>query len=107
MSAKGVAYRVSVFSLNVSKPSDLAFSFASTIHTIKGQFAITSKLAVGFHFLRKNPLPVVSLILPRETCLVIEGGAKLACNQWRLLVSNPGGIYYLWYGVAKGVTYAA
>ena len=51
------------------------FSFASTIHTIKSQFA--SKLAVGFqNILRKNPLPVMSLGSPRETCLVIEGGAN-------------------------------
>ena len=91
LGAKGVAYRVSVLSLNVSKPSNLAFSFASTIRTIESQFA--SKLAVGFQsILRKNPLPVVSLVSPRETCLVIEGGEKPACNQWRLLVSNPGGI---------------
>ena len=75
LSAKGVVYRVSVFSLNVSKPSDLTFSFASTVRTIKSQF--TSKLAVGFqNILRKNPLPVVSLGSPRETCLVVEGGAK-------------------------------
>ena len=91
LSAKGVAYRVSVFFLNVSKPADLAFSFVSTVRTIKSQFA--SKLAVGFqNILRKNLLPVVSLVSPRETCLVIEGGTKPACNQERLLVSNPGGI---------------
>ena len=79
LSAKGVAYRVLVFSLNVSKPSDLAFSFASTVCTVKSQF--TSKLAVGFqNILRKNPLPVVSLVFPRETCLVIEGCVKPACN---------------------------
>ena len=72
LSAKGVAYRVSVFSLNVSKPADLAFSFASTVRTIKSQFAL--KLAVGFqNILRKNLLLVVSLVSPRETCLVIEG----------------------------------
>ena len=95
LSVKGIAYRVLVFSLNVSKPSNLTFSFASTVRTIKSQFA--SKLAVGFqNTLRKNYLPVVSLVLPRETCLVIEGGAKPACNQWRLLVSNPGG--YIIYG---------
>ena len=35
---------------------------------------------------------VVSLVSPREACLVIEGGAKPACNQGRLLVSNPVGI---------------
>ena len=88
----GVAYRVSVFSLNVSKSSNFAFS---TVRTIKSQFA--SKLAVGFqNILRKNPLPVVSLVSPRETCLDIEGGTKPACNQWRLLVSNPWGVYYLW-----------
>ena len=93
LSVKGVAYRVSVFSLNVFKPSNLSFSFTSTIHTIKTQFA--SKLIVGFqNILRKNPLPLVSLVLPRVTCLVIEGGTKPACNQWLLLVSNPG-IYYL------------
>ena len=72
---------------NQPKPADLAFSFASTVRTIKSQFA--SKLAVGFqNILRKNLLPVVSLVSPRETCLVIEGGAKPAC---KLLVSNPGG----------------
>ena len=89
-SAKGIAYRVLVFSLNVSKPADLAFSFVSTVRTIKSQFA--SKLAVGFqNILRKNLLPVVSLVSPRESCLVIEGGAKPACNQGHLLVSDPGG----------------
>ena len=94
LGAKGVAYRVSVFSLNVSKPSDLALSFTSTVCTIKSQFA--SKLAVGFqNILRKNPLPVVSLVSPRGMCLGIEGGTKPACNQWRLLVSNPGG--YIMY----------
>ena len=35
LGANGVAYRVLVFSLNMSKPSHLAFSFASTVHTIK------------------------------------------------------------------------
>ena len=56
--------------------ADLAFSFASTVRTIKSQFV--SKLAVGFqNILRKNLfMPVVSLVSPRETCLVIEGGAK-------------------------------
>ena len=84
-----------MFSLNLSKPSD-AFSFAPIVRTIKSQFA--SKLTVGFqNILRKNPLPVVSLGLPRETCLVIEGGTKPACKQWRLLVSNPGG--YIIYAV--------
>ena len=92
----GVAYRVWVFSFNVSKPSHLAFSFASTVCTIKSQFA--SKLAVGFHnILRKNPLPMVSPVSPRETCLVIEEGTKPACNQWHLLVSNPGS--YIIYGL--------
>ena len=94
LGAKDVASRVSVFSLNVSKPSDLALSFASTVRTIKSQFAM--KFAFGFqNILRKNPLPVVSLDSPRETCLVIEGGAKPASNQWRLLVPIQG-VYYLW-----------
>ena len=98
LSAKGVAYRVLVFSLNVSKPADLAFSFVSIVHTIKSQFA--SKLAVGFqNILRKNFVPVVSLVSPRETCLVIEGGAKPACNQGCLLVSNP--VRYIIYGQTK------
>ena len=48
-------------------------------------------IAVGFqNILRMNPLPVVSLVLPRETCLVIEGGAKPACNQWRFLLPIQG-----------------
>ena len=95
LSVEGVAYRVSGFSLNVSKPADFAFSFISTVCTIKSQFAL--KLAVGFqNILKKNLLPVVSLVSPREICLVIEGGAKPACNQGRLLVSNPGG--YIIYG---------
>ena len=40
-----------------------------------------------------------SFFFPRETCLVIEGGAKPACNQWHLLVSNPGG--YNIYGATE------
>ena len=36
-----------------------------------------SKLTVGFqNVLRKNPLPVVSLVSPRETCVVIEGDVR-------------------------------
>ena len=75
-----------MFSLNMSKPSDLVFSFASTVRTIKSH--VTLKLAVGLqNILRKNPLSVVSLVSLRER------GVKPACNQWRLLVvSNPGGI---------------
>ena len=72
LSAKGVAYRVSVFPLNVSKPADLAFSFASTVRTIKSQFAL--KLAVGFqNILRKNLLPVVSLVSPEKLVLFLKG----------------------------------
>ena len=46
LGANGIAYRVSVFSLNVSKPSHLSFSIVSTVCTIKSHFA--SKLTVDF-----------------------------------------------------------
>ena len=81
LGANGIAYRVSVFSLNqVSKPSHLAFSFASTVRTTKSQFA--SKLAVGLqNILRKNPLPVVSLVSPIPEKLVLSVILKGAGNQ--------------------------
>ena len=62
LGVNGIAYRVC---LNVSKTSHLVFSFASIVCTIK---RLASKLAAGFqNILKKNPLPVVSLVSPRET----------------------------------------